>query len=83
VPSLQIALALAASVYFLKEQKKTSLGLAIALAIASVSVAGILGGFLESFLRVDLVPLGPLHSPATLVGELCLAGAAAATLLLA
>lgn len=58
VPTLQLALGLAAAVYFLRDQKRAGLGKAFGLATAGLVAGALLGAGVESWLRVDIVPLG-------------------------
>ena len=83
VPGLQLALGTAATVYLLREYKKVGLGKAAALAVAGLVVGTVLGNGLESWLRVDLVPLGSLSSPGVVIGEGALLGLWAVTFFLA
>ncbi len=83
VPGLQLALGTAAAVYLLRENKRVGLGKAGALAIAGLIAGSLLGSGIESWLRVDIVPLGSLSSPGIVVGEFALAGLWAVTFFLA
>jgi len=83
VPGLQLALGTAAAVYLLRENKRVGLGKAGALAIGGLIAGSLLGSGIESWLRVDIVPLGSLSSPGVVVGEFALAGLWAATFFLA
>ena len=83
VPGLQLALGTAAAVYLLRENKRVGLGKAGALAVAGLIVGSLLGSGIESWLRVDIVPLGSLSSPGIVVGEFALAGLWAVTFFLA
>jgi hypothetical protein len=74
VPGIQLALGTAAAVYLLRENKRVGLGKAGLLAIAGLVVGSLLGSGIESWLRVDIVPLGSLSSPGIVVGEFALAG---------
>lgn len=69
IPGLQLAIATGASVYFLKENKKAGLGRAAGLSAAGFFLGSILGGVLQNWLQVDIVPIGGLSSPGALVGE--------------
>lgn len=77
VPGLQIALGLAAAVYLLTEKKRVGLGKAAAIALGGLVAGTLVGSALESWLRVDVVPLFGLASPGALVSEFSLAGLAA------
>ncbi|KAI3434875.1 hypothetical protein D9Q98_002929 [Chlorella vulgaris] len=83
VPSLQLALATAASVYLLRQEKRVGLGRAVALSLAGLVAGTLVGAAVQSWLRVDIIPLGSLASPGILVGEFSLAGLAAVVLFLA
>lgn len=82
VPGLQLALATAATVYLLREEKRAGLGKAAGLALAGLVAGTFLGAAVQSWLRVDIIPLGPLSSPGALVGEFSIAGLAAVCLFL-
>lgn len=69
VPGFQLALAVAACAYFLSQQKRTSIGKAVGFALGAFVLGGVVGNGLEAWLRVDLVPLGPVSNPATVVAE--------------
>ncbi|KAJ9527554.1 hypothetical protein QJQ45_025824 [Haematococcus lacustris] len=56
----QLALAFAASLYFMKEKKRVPLGRAFGLSFASLIVGQLAGSLVEQWLRVDIVPIGPL-----------------------
>lgn len=58
VPTLQLALGAAAAVYFMREQKRSGLGKALGLSLGGLVLGALLGSGLESWLRVDIVPLG-------------------------
>jgi Protein CHAPERONE-LIKE PROTEIN OF POR1-like len=83
VPGLQIALGVAACVYLLRENKRAGLGKAAGLALGGLVAGTLVGGLIESWLRVDIVPIGALASPGILVGEFSLAGLWAACFFLA
>jgi hypothetical protein len=74
VPGLQLALASGASVYFLRENKRLGLGRAAALTGGGFVLGTLIGALLQSWLQVDIVPLGSFSSPGALVGELALVG---------
>ncbi|GAB4815532.1 hypothetical protein N2152v2_002578 [Parachlorella kessleri] len=82
VPGFQLALGLAAAVYFLREQKRTGLFKAAGLAAGGLVGGTLLGNLIEGWLRVDIVPLGGISSPGTVIGEFAVAGLAAVALLL-
>lgn len=72
VPTLPLALAFAASIYFLREQKKLPLRRAALLTTGALVAGAVFGGVLQSWLRVDIVPVGPLDTPEVLVSEFAL-----------
>lgn len=83
VPGLQLALGTAAAVYLLRENKRVSLPKAAGLAVGGLVLGTMIGSGLESWLRVDIVPIGNFSSPGILVGEFALLGLWAATAFLA
>jgi hypothetical protein len=83
VPGLQIALGSAASVYLLREKKKATLPRALGITFLGLLVGTLAGGLVETWLRVDIVPIGSFNSPGVLVGEFSIAGLLASCLLLA
>lgn len=83
VPGLQLALGAMTSVYFLRNEKRMVLYKAIGFTFLGILGGSIIGSGLESWLRVDIVPLGSLSSPGTVVGECALAAMFAVTFLLA
>lgn len=74
VPGLQLALGVASAVYFQREKKRTTLSKSFIVAILGLVVGTILGSGLESWLRVDIVPLLGISNPATVVGSFSLFG---------
>ncbi|EIE23547.1 hypothetical protein COCSUDRAFT_65972 [Coccomyxa subellipsoidea C-169] len=68
-PGLQIALALGASVYLLTDKKRVGRGRAVGITVAGLLLGVLIGGGLQSWLRVDIVPIGGLASPAAFVSE--------------
>jgi hypothetical protein len=58
VPGLQLALATAATVYLLREEKRAGLGKAVALALGGLVAGTLVGAAAQSWLRVDVIPLG-------------------------
>jgi hypothetical protein len=73
-PGLQLAVACAASLYFLRQNKRLGLGRAAALTGGGFVLGTILGAVIQNWLRVDIVPLGSFSSPGALVGELSILG---------
>jgi len=69
IPALQLGLAFGASIYYLRDLKKLSLVKAGGLTTAGLIVGTLFGSLLQNFLRVDIVPIGGVHSPSTLVAE--------------
>lgn len=67
VPGVQLALATAATVYLLREEKRMGLGKAIGLALVGLVVGTFVGAAVQSWLRVDIIPLG-VSGGAVLVG---------------
>ena len=59
-----------------------TLGRSVGLAALGLTVGALVGGVVEGWLQVDLVPLGALSSPSAVVSEFGLAGMFAATALL-
>ena len=57
VPGAQLALATAATVYLLRDQKRVGLGKAAALALGGLVLGTFLGAGVQSWLRVDIIPL--------------------------
>ena len=72
-PSLPLALGFGLSVYSLR-RKNLSLPRAASLSAAGLLAGTAVGSLVQAALHVDIVPLGPLSSPATLVSEFALAG---------
>ncbi|KAG2442418.1 hypothetical protein HXX76_002504 [Chlamydomonas incerta] len=66
---LQLSLALGYAVYSLRENKKMGLGKAVALVFGCLFAGAMLGTGLESWLRVDIVPIGSFGSPGVFVSE--------------
>lgn len=58
VPGLQLALATGAAVYFFRENKRLNLAPALGYTAAGLVVGALLGGALQNWLRVDIVPIG-------------------------
>lgn len=83
IPGLEIALGVAAGIYFFRDKKRVTLLKAAVLTVIFLISGTLYGTLLESWLRVDVVPLGPLSSPGTVVGEFSLLGIYLSLLLLA
>lgn len=82
VPGLQIALGLASAVYFQREKKRTPLSKSVIIAVIGLVLGTIAGAGLESWLRVDVIPLLGISNPATVVGSFSLVGLYLSLLLL-
>lgn len=80
---LQLALGFAGAVYFLKEQKKVGVGRAALYSVSGLVVGVVLGSLLETWARVDIVPILGMGSPGVFVGEFGLLGLATAAICLA
>lgn len=72
IPTTQLALAFALSTYFLREQKRLPLRRSLLLTTGGLVAGALIGGALQTWLRVDIVPVGPLDSPEVLVSEFAL-----------
>ena len=72
-PSLPLALGFGLALFQLR-RKDVSLGRAAGLTACGLAAGTLLGVLVESALRVDIIPLGPLSSPAAMVAEGALAG---------
>eukprot|EP00191_Tetraselmis_sp_GSL018_P017703 CAMPEP_0177578332 /NCGR_PEP_ID=MMETSP0419_2-20121207/287_1 /TAXON_ID=582737 /ORGANISM="Tetraselmis sp., Strain GSL018" /LENGTH=242 /DNA_ID=CAMNT_0019066759 /DNA_START=218 /DNA_END=946 /DNA_ORIENTATION=- len=83
VAGLQLGLSFAASIYFLREYKRAGIGRAAAITGASLVAGALLGGLLQSWLRVDIVPIGSFDSPGVLVSEFAIVAIWAACTFLA
>jgi len=81
-PTLQLAIALALSTYSLRKNKFLSLPRSVGLSFLGLALGLVLGSAVQAWLRVDLVPLVGLHSPAKLVSSFGLTGLVAARALL-
>jgi len=68
IPGLQLALALGASIYFLRQQK-VGLGKAVGLSVTASVLGALLGSLVEAWLRVDIIPVFGVSSPAVVVSE--------------
>lgn len=69
---LQLALAGAFAVYSFKENKRLSIGRSAGLTFGSLVAGVLLGALLNSWLRVDIVPLGTFASPGVLVTDIAI-----------
>ena len=49
--------------------KNLTLSRSISLAFLGLASGAVLGGIVQGWLRVDIVPLGPLSSPSAVVSE--------------
>lgn len=74
IPGLQLALGVAVSIYAFRERKKLSLARAGGITVGGLVLGLAIGSALQSWLRVDIVPIGGLSSPGILVSEFALAG---------
>lgn len=83
VPGLQLALAVIASLYVLRDRKRLDLVRAGGITVAGLIVGAVVGSALQSWLRVDIVPIGSFSSPGIFVGEFALVGLWAAAAFLA
>ena len=79
-PGAQLALALFGSVWLLRKKNggTLSFGRSVSLAVVGLTAGAVVGGALQGWLRVDIVPLGALSSPSAVVSEFGLAGIFAA-----
>jgi hypothetical protein len=71
VPGLILATGFGASLYFLRK-KNMKLGKAAAVTVGGLVAGAVLGGVVESWLQVDIVPLFGIRSPAVVVSEFVL-----------
>ncbi|KAH9322197.1 hypothetical protein KI387_016836 [Taxus chinensis] len=71
VPGLILATGFGASLYFLRK-KNVTLGKAAVITVGGLVVGAVLGGVVESWLQVDIVPLAGIRSPAVVVSEFVL-----------
>lgn len=65
---LEIAAALGATVWFMNN-KRVALGRAAALSFGALVLGSIVGGAVQGWLRVDIVPFAGISSPSTIVSE--------------
>lgn len=80
---LQMAMALGYTAYSLKENKRMDLGKAAGLTVGVLFAGALLGTAVQSWLRVDIVPLGSFSSPGVFVTEVIIFLLALAALFLA
>eukprot|EP00878_Enallax_costatus_P025522 GHUV01027309.1.p1 GENE.GHUV01027309.1~~GHUV01027309.1.p1 ORF type:complete len:170 (+),score=32.78 GHUV01027309.1:570-1079(+) len=80
---LQLAAALAFSVYGFREWKKLPLGRSVGLSVASLAVGILVGAAVNGWLRVDIVPLGSFGSPGVMVSTFGITSLALASAFLA
>lgn len=71
VPGVILAIGFGASLYFLRKQN-VKLGKAVVLAVAGLVAGSVFGGAVESWLRVDVIPVFGIGSPAVVVSEFVL-----------
>eukprot|EP00250_Pteridium_aquilinum_P002568 c12792_g1_i1 orf=229-1185(-) len=71
VPGPILAIGFGASLYFLRKQN-VQLGKAAALTLAGLIAGAVVGGAVESWLRVDLIPVFGIGSPSAVVSEFVL-----------
>eukprot|EP00249_Psilotum_nudum_P015615 c25429_g1_i1 orf=392-1369(+) len=71
VSGLNLAIGFGVTLYFLRKQN-VKLGKAAAIAISALAAGAILGGVVESWLRVDIIPVFGIGSPAVVVSEFAL-----------
>lgn len=83
VPGLQLALAVIISLYVLRDKKSLGLARAGGITAAGLIAGAAIGSALQSWLRVDIVPIGGFSSPGFFVSEFALAALWAAAAFLA
>ncbi|CAD7702517.1 unnamed protein product [Ostreobium quekettii] len=83
VPGIPIAIGAIWTLYSFREYRIMKMGKAFGYTCASLLFGAVIGGLLESLVRVDLHPLGAFHSPTTFVGEFALLSLWASATLLA
>ena len=76
-PGLQLSVAMLGAVWLLRN-KNLKLSRSISLATLGLAGGAAIGGLVQGWLRVDIVPLGALSSPSAVVSEFGLAGIFAA-----
>ncbi|KAL0020029.1 hypothetical protein WJX77_005651 [Trebouxia sp. C0004] len=83
VPGLQLALAVIISLYIFRDKKRLGLARAGGITAAGLIAGAAIGSAAQSWLRVDIVPIGGFSSPGIFVGEFALTGLWAAAAFLA
>ena len=81
VPGAQLALGVAAVVYFERE-KRVGLGKSFAISVIGLVVGTVLGSIVEGYLRVDIVPFLGIDSPAVVISSGAISGLYAVAMLL-
>jgi len=81
VPGAQLALGVAAVVYFERE-KRVGLGKSFVISVIGLVVGTVLGSMVEGYLRVDIVPFLGIDSPAGVISGGAIAGLYAVAMLL-
>ncbi|GAQ90259.1 hypothetical protein KFL_006190090 [Klebsormidium nitens] len=71
VPGLQLALALGAAFYFLQKERVKAVKAGL-ITVGGMATGSIVGGLIEAWLRVDIVPVLGIDSPAVVVSEFVL-----------
>lgn len=66
-PLLQVGVALGLGAYLLRTERNLGLPSALGVSVGGLAVGATAGGLAQAWLRVDLAPLGPVHSPSALV----------------
>jgi hypothetical protein len=79
---LQLSIAITYTVFSLRENKGMDLGKAVGIGIASLFIGAIIGNGLQSWLRVDLIPIGSFQSPGVFCSEFALLALLISTLII-
>lgn len=74
VAGLQFAVAAAYGFYTFYKTKQLPIGKAAGLTVGSLIVGGLIGGLVQNWLRVDIVPIGSFASPGVLVTDFSIIG---------
>lgn len=82
VAGLQLALAGGYSFYSYKQLKSIPVPRAVGLTVGCFLVGALLGGVIENWLRVDIVPIGSFASPGVFVSECAIVALGAGSLFL-